>query len=111
MTSKCIRRIGYGVGVLALAVVFFYAEEDWRGHKAWQQFKQQSEACGERFELAIPPAVPDEQNFALAPIVASAYVTYIDEHGNRLPSLKSPSSNRLSMELYYTNGFGPIGSY
>jgi tetratricopeptide (TPR) repeat protein len=108
MTSKCIRRIGYGVGVLALAVALFYAEEDWRGHKAWQQFKQQSEASGERFELAIPPAVPDDQNFALAPIVASAYETYIDEHGNRLPSFTNSSSNRLVMSLYYTNDFQHI---
>ncbi len=48
----------------------FYAEEDWRGWHALNQFEKEWSAKGERFDKAsvIPPPVPDDQNFALTPI-------------------------------------------
>ena len=54
---------------LIALIALFYAEEDWRGWHAWNQFKHQWEAKGEHFNLAsvVPPPVPDEQNFALTP--------------------------------------------
>lgn len=44
------------------------------GHRAWNAWKSEREAMGESFTWAslVPPAVPDEDNFALAPIVAGA---------------------------------------
>jgi len=53
------------LGCLVTLVALFYAVEDWRGRRAWQTFKREQEAKGERFDLAsfIPPQVPDEQNF------------------------------------------------
>ena len=58
------------LGGLAAAVALFYAEEDWRGWHAWNQFKHQWEAKGEKFDWQsiVPPPVPDDQNFAMAPI-------------------------------------------
>lgn len=73
--SRRRRLLRYGVfGVicfitlLALALAF----ENWRGHRAWQKFRTESEAKGERFDVAsfIPSPVPDEQNFALTPLLA-----------------------------------------
>jgi hypothetical protein len=51
-------------------VALFYAAEDWRGRKAWQDFKREQEAKGERFDLAsfIPPQVPNDQNFFATPL-------------------------------------------
>jgi len=64
---KIVVRILIVLAGLAILVSFFYAEEDWRGWHAWQKFKREWEAKGEKFDFAsvIPPSVPDDQNFAL----------------------------------------------
>jgi hypothetical protein len=64
------RRGLFALACLATLIGLFYAEEDWRGWHAWNQFKHQWEAKGEHFDLAsmVPPPVPDDQNFAMAPI-------------------------------------------
>jgi hypothetical protein len=55
------------LGLVAL-VAAFYAEEDWRGHRAWAKYKRELEAQGVRFDLSahVPPSVPPEENFAVA---------------------------------------------
>ena len=65
---RMIRRYLYGLAIVAL----FYGEEDWRGKKEWEQYKAAAEASGERFDLSsfVSRPVPDDQNFAFAPIVA-----------------------------------------
>jgi hypothetical protein len=56
------------VGIVS-AIVLFYAEEDWRGKRAWAALQREAAARGESLELSsvFPPSVPDEENFALAP--------------------------------------------
>jgi hypothetical protein len=56
------------VGVISV-IVLFYAEESWRGKRAWAALQREAAARGESLELSsvIPPPVPDDQNFALAP--------------------------------------------
>ena len=58
---------------LVILISLFYAEEDWRGKRAWENFKREWEAKGERFDWqsVVPPPMPDEQNFAMAPIFAA----------------------------------------
>lgn len=89
--------------VFFLALIpIFYAEEDWRGKHAWEKFKQEWEAHGEKFDFAsfIPPPVPDEQNFAFAPIVASAYGRVMDKSGHRIEPENTNVVNRLDLDLY-----------
>ena len=64
------KRFIFGLACLATLIALFYAEEDWRGWHAWNQFKHEWEAKGEHFNFAsvIPAPVPDDQNFAMAPI-------------------------------------------
>ena len=64
------KRFLFGLACFATLIALAYAEEDWRGWHAWNQFKHQWEAKGEKFDFAsiIPPPVPDDQNFAMAPI-------------------------------------------
>ena len=59
-----------GVAALGMLVVLFYAEEDLRGWHAWHKFKHQWEARGEKFDAAsaVPPRVPDDQNFAMSSV-------------------------------------------
>jgi hypothetical protein len=93
------------LGILLALISLFYAEENWRGRHAWEKYKQEWEAKGEKFDFAsfIPPPVPDEQNFALAPIVASSYGRFLDQNGHRLKPENSNVVNRLKLELYRQN--------
>lgn len=54
-------------------VALFHGEEDWRGRRAWNQYRRQLEAQGEQLDFAalVPKPVPDEQNFAATPVVKS----------------------------------------
>src|SRR5436190_1368595 len=56
--------------ILITLVALFYAVEDWRGRRAWQTFKREREAQGERFDFAglVPPPVPPEQNMFETPL-------------------------------------------
>ena len=51
------------------AIVLFYAEESWRGKRAWAALQREAAERGESLELSsvFPPPVPDAENFALAP--------------------------------------------
>jgi hypothetical protein len=51
-------------------IVLFYAEEDWRGARAWAATKAKWETRGESFDpnTYFPRPVPDDQNLAALPI-------------------------------------------
>lgn len=68
------KRFLFGLACFATLIALFYAEEDWRGWHSWNQFKHQWEAKGEKFDWQsiVPPPVPDDQNFAMAPIFDAA---------------------------------------
>jgi hypothetical protein len=63
-------------------VAIFYAEEDFRGRRDWNQYRQAMEARGERLEFRayIPKPVPDEENFAETAIVKALFPT----NGNQI---------------------------
>ncbi len=91
--------------LIALLIVLFYAEEDWRGAHEWAQFKREWAAKGENLESAtlIPPAVPDDKNFAMAPIVVSSYTAYLDERGRQRKPYDSNIVNHLAWNLDRSN--------
>ena len=87
---------------LVVLILLFYAEEDCRGKRAWENFKHAREAEGEKFDFAstIPPPVgPDDKNFALTPIVASCYEGAKDENGKRIYPDLPDATNRLKMSF------------
>ena len=98
-TWRNFRRMLFVLACLIALVFLFYAEEDFRGWFAWHQFKQQEEANGENFNHLsfAPPPVPDEQNFALTPIVASSYDWILDKNGKRLNPPKTNYVDRMNM--------------
>lgn len=91
-----VKRFLFGCACFATLIAFFYAEEDWRGWHAWNQFKTKWEAKGERFDWAsiVPPTVPDEQNFAFSPVwIAEDKFNFLNQpsraeawYGNRIYS-------------------------
>ena len=95
------KRFLFGLACLATLVALGYAVEDWRGWHAWNQFKHAWEAKGEHFDFAsvVPPTVPDEQNFALTPVVASCYASILDKSGHKLAKWDTNVINRLDFDL------------
>jgi tetratricopeptide (TPR) repeat protein len=104
------KRFLFGLACFATLVALFYAEEDWRGWHAWQKFKHEWEAKGERFDYAsvIPPPVPDDQNFALTPIVASSYEMFFDKSGHEIQPRNTNVIDRLSMITWRDNHWAKI---
>ena len=96
------KRFLFGLACLATLIALFYAEENWRGKHNWGKFKREWEAKGERFDLTslAPPPVPDEQNFALTPVVASSYETFLDKNGHALWPRNTNVVNRMEMSIY-----------
>jgi hypothetical protein len=74
---KIIFRIILVLAGLVVLAALFYAEEDWRGKRAWEKCKAELEAKGEVLDwnAYIPPPVPDDQNFFKTPKMANWFVT------------------------------------
>ena len=103
-----LQRRFYALACLATLVALFYAEENWRGKRAWDNYRQEWEAKGERFDFAsiVPPPVPAEQNFALTPIVYSSYGTMLDKQGHRKNPPDTNIVDRLAMSIYREGDYG-----
>ncbi len=99
---KALKWIGIVIASLIILVLIFYAEEDWRGKRAWEQCKGQLEAQGEKLDWKdfIPPPVPNDQNFALTPIVASCYEGILDKNGQAIHPQNKDVVRRLDMTIY-----------
>lgn len=93
---------------LAGLIALFYAEEDVRGKLAWDHFKTKWETKGEKFDFSafIPPKVPEDQNFAMTPLVTGTYSRILDRNGHKVSPQNTNVVNRLDMPLE-ANGNGP----
>jgi hypothetical protein len=68
--------------VVALLVMAFYAEENWRGSRAWANCQRELKAKGERLDWVAYQLAPvsDAQNFLKTPLLeAVAYSGRVDE--------------------------------
>ena len=65
-----VRRSVFLLACLITLVALYYAQENWRGHRAWESFRHDAVTKNEPVEVQaiIPPPVPDEQNVAAAPL-------------------------------------------
>jgi hypothetical protein len=68
-------RYFFGLLGLGLLIALFYAEENWRGERAWKKYKHQMEARGERLDALgfVPLPVPRSENFAMTPLLAPLF--------------------------------------
>src|ERR1039457_3890868 len=64
-----------GCAGLVTLIALVCTEENWRGKRAWERYKHELAAQGEKLDLQayIPPPVPDEQNFAMTPFLAPLF--------------------------------------
>lgn len=90
------------VGIISV-IVLFYAEESWRGKRAWAALQKEAAARGESLELSsvFPPPVPDDQNFALAPRMSSL-LGYPD--GEPADTQTRAYGGAECLSLYYGSG-------
>ena len=79
------RRTLFGLACFATLIALFYAEENWRGKRAWENYKHEWEAKGEKFDFKdfVPPPVPDEKNFAMTPIWVESMKATLGERNSR----------------------------
>ena len=79
------------LAALIILVAVFYAEEDWRGERAWEKCKRDLEAKGYVLDWAelIPSPVRDDQNFFDAPKMQEWFVKPIEY----------PSTNELAARM------------
>ena len=85
--KKTFRRTLFTVVALITFGALFLAEEDWRGSRAWNQYKHDMEAKGRSFDpvALIPPKVPDDQNLAMIPFFAQGEEIHLPAQGLNLP--------------------------
>ena len=111
---RFLHRLFFVVLALGTLVVLFYAEENWRGARAWAAAKRDLAAQGESLDLKtlIPPPVPDDQNLAMAPLFVRAFEYGPDPVNGVLtfaPGKSAPgqSSNSPTKEELLSMFFGP----
>jgi hypothetical protein len=70
-----IRRVLIVLAWMATIIALFIGEENWRGRRAWNQYRQATEARGESLDFAayVPKPVPDDRNFAATPFLGSFF--------------------------------------
>lgn len=65
------RKMGLAVIVLFTLIALFYAVENFRGARAWENYRKGAEARGITLDFAahIPPPIPDAENGANTPFI------------------------------------------
>jgi len=114
------KRFLFAFACFATLIALTYAEEDWRGWHAWNQFKHEWEAKDEKFIFAsvVPPPVPDDQNFAMVPIwvesIEAEYGTNVTRqwYGKKLTEQeRAKLVDRLQMSLTAGYSDGPADGH
>ena len=74
--QKMLVRFAILVAGIAAAVAIFYAEENWRGRRAWGAYRTAAEKRGVKLFLKdfVPPDIPDSENYAATPIIRELFV-------------------------------------
>jgi hypothetical protein len=82
------------IACIATLLAGFYAEENWRGKKAWENYRKTLAATGAvlDWEAFIPPPVPEDQNKFKAPGMMDWFVKKGPNLPPRSPNLGTPGA-------------------
>ena len=71
LSLRNLGRFLIGCAVLVTLIALFWAEENWRGKRAWENYRREAEARGVimDWKKIISPEVPEDQNFAMTPFL------------------------------------------
>jgi len=103
---RYLRRGLIGLAVLATLAAILVTEENWRGKRDWEAYKRDAEARGEQFDWSAyaPDGVPDDQNFARAPIFSSVTNMLWDEPTQAWKPANTNLVDRVKMSIYRSDG-------
>jgi hypothetical protein len=111
-SGRNFKRFLFGVACVATLIALAYAEEDLRGKLDWDSYKHQLEAKGEKLDFSdfVPAAVPDDQNFAMTPIVSTSYGNILTSDGKIIPYEKRDKNyvGRMGMSPLDNNDYKSI---
>jgi hypothetical protein len=110
-TNWCWRLLRWGLigtAVLVTLAAMAVTEENWRAKRAWENYRLAAEARGEHFDLSdyAAASVPDDQNFAKAPIFASIYNGKWNEKDQVWVS-ESNTNDPINVNPYLPDASGP----
>jgi len=97
---KLVRYGFFGVVSLVTLLALFFAVENFRGKRAWENYKREAMARGQKLDLSafIPPPVPDDQNFAMTPLLKPLFgkdPTYVEHLNKRLSWPQSKGEKKM----------------
>ena len=97
-SRKSLRRILIGLVAFITLIALVYAEENWRGKRAWEQHKRKMADAGEEWDWSafIPKPVPDGQNIFKAPHMAE---WFLDQRAIFEAPLDHPITNDFARRL------------
>ncbi len=101
-SRRALRSHGCVVAGAISLIVLFYVEEGWRGKRAWTALQLELASRGEKLDVAsvTPPPVPDDQNLAMAPVMARLLAYETNSSGRvRTPSVRRPGDALLERPL------------
>jgi hypothetical protein len=101
-SRRILRRLLMGFVALITIIALVYAEENWRGRRAWEQCKRKMAAMGEVWDWSalIPSPVPDEQNIFKASKMSE---WFLDQRAIYEAPLDHPVTNEFARRLSNTN--------
>lgn len=106
---KWLKRIAFALAALVTLLALVWAEENYRGKRAWEACRRELEAKGEKLDWTAfaPPNVPDDQNFLKTPLLAAAFPspTNASSAGAQPPSNAARES--LNKLWDWSSWFGP----
>lgn len=96
----------FWTAIIILLAVITNLTMDLASENSWKKVQRQMSAQGESLDFAnyIPKPIPDDRNFALAPIVASSYSEFLDPSGKAFFPPKTDITNQLDMNIYDYEG-------
>ena len=88
-----------GLVAFSATIALFYAEENWRGWRAWENCQRDLAAKGARLDWAyyIPPAVPEDENIFGAPEMRQWFEGREATGSSRLPPVSGWDTNLSSL--------------
>ncbi|MDR0534584.1 MAG: hypothetical protein LBH01_11590 [Verrucomicrobiales bacterium] len=100
---------------LITLIVLFYAEENWRGAREYNETVARLKA--EKYPLSIaelmPPPIPDEDNIAAAPIFAEIFLSGGNENPNarlkKIPVIYPAANSKYFKSAYSNQAKGELG--
>ncbi len=90
-----------GTAILVTIVAVAFNFENWRGKRAWEAFKKELEAKGEKLDFKdhVPAPVPDDQNFTATPLFKPLFqYSYVASTNASLGSRAKSASRHIEWE-------------